>query len=91
MQAAQLSRSKDVIMVKRVWVLAGAFLLLGASAGVMSSPAQAEDRPLSPALKPYTKMDGVSGTLTSVGSGSLNKLLALWAEGFRRYYPGAQI
>ncbi len=79
-------------MGKRVWVLAGAFLLLGASAGVMSSPAQAEDRPpLSPVLKPYNKVDGVSGTLTSVGSGSLNKLMALWAEGFRRYYPGAQI
>ncbi len=79
-------------MVERVWVLAGACLLLCASAGVMSSSAQAEDRPtLSPALKPYVKVDGVSGTLTSVGSGSLNKLMALWAEGFRRYYPGAQI
>ncbi len=79
-------------MVERVWVLAGACLLLCASAGVMSSSAQAEDRPtLSPALKPYVKVDGVSGTLTSLGSGSLNKLMALWAEGFRRYYPGAQI
>jgi len=79
-------------MVNRVWVLAGAFLLLCVSAGVMSSPAQAEDLPpLSPALKPYVKVEGVSGTLTSVGSGSLNKLMALWAEGFRRHYPGAQI
>ncbi len=79
-------------MVKQVWVLAWAFLLLGTSAGLASSPAQAEDRPpLSPALKPYSKADGVSGTLTSVGSGSLNKLMALWAEGFRRYYPDTQI
>lgn len=79
-------------MVNRVWVLAGAFLLLCVSAGVMSSPAQAEDLPpLPPALKPYVKVEGVSGTLTSVGSGSLNKLMALWAEGFRRHYPGAQI
>jgi len=79
-------------MLNRVLVLAGAFLLFWVSAGVMSSPARAEDRQtLSPALKPYVKVDGVSGTLTSVGSGSLNKLMALWAEGFRRYYPGAQI
>nr|MBI3612871.1 PstS family phosphate ABC transporter substrate-binding protein [Nitrospirota bacterium] len=79
----------------RVWVLAGAFLLFCASAGLtglIGSQARAEDRPLqSPALKPYVKVDGVSGTLTSVGSGSLNKLMTLWAEGFRRYYPGAQI
>lgn len=79
-------------MVKRVWVLAGVFLLFNASAGVVNVPAQAEDRlPLSPALKPYVKVEGVSGALTSVGSGSLNKLMALWVEGFRRHYPGTQI
>jgi len=71
MQVFQLFRSKDVIMLNRVLVLAGAFLLFWVSAGVMSSPARAEDRQtLSPALKPYVKVDGVSGTLTSVGSGS---------------------
>lgn len=79
-------------MVKRVWVLAGMLLLLDTFAGVMNGPAQAEALPpLSPALKPYVKVEGVSGALTSVGSGSLNKLMALWVEGFQRHYPGTQI
>ena len=76
----------------RTWILRVGLLLIWAGHGMTGLPAHAEDLPpLSPALKPYVKVDGVSGTLTSVGSGSLNKLMSLWAEGFRRHYPGAQI
>jgi len=79
-------------MNRRTWVLMVGLLLLWAYPGVTSLPAQADDRPpLSPALKPYVNVGGVSGMLTSIGSGSLTKLMTLWAEGFRRHYPGAQI
>jgi phosphate transport system substrate-binding protein len=44
-----------------------------------------------PALKPYHKVSGVSGTLNSIGSDTLNNLMTLWAEGFRRQYPNMKI
>lgn len=42
-------------------------------------------------LRSYTPIQGISGTIKSVGSDTLNNLMALWAEGFRRFYPGVKI
>jgi len=42
-------------------------------------------------LKPYSKTTGVSGNLNSIGSDTLNNLMTLWAEGFRKQYPGVKI
>lgn len=44
-----------------------------------------------PNLPDYTPVSGVSGTLTSVGSDSLNNQMTLWAEEFKRYYPNVNI
>ncbi len=44
-----------------------------------------------PNLKGYLKVTGVSGNLNSIGSDTLNNLMTLWAEGFRRQYPGVKI
>jgi phosphate transport system substrate-binding protein len=44
-----------------------------------------------PALPSYTAVSGVSGNLKSVGSDTLNNLMALWSEGFRAKYPGVKI
>lgn len=42
-----------------------------------------------PALKPYERVAGeVSGSLKFVGSDTMNNLVALWAEGFKKFYPG---
>lgn len=35
----------------------------------------------------YQRRSGISGSVNSVGSDTLNNLMALWAEGFRRRYP----
>ena len=43
------------------------------------------------ALPVYQKVSGVSGTLSSVGSDTLNNLLTLWSEGFRKLYPNVNI
>jgi phosphate transport system substrate-binding protein len=43
------------------------------------------------ALKPYTKVSGVSGNVNSIGSDTLNNLMTLWAEGFRALYPNVNI
>jgi phosphate transport system substrate-binding protein len=44
-----------------------------------------------PAIKGYTKASGVSGNMNSVGSDTLNNLMTLWAEGFRKQYPNVRI
>ncbi|MBX3746171.1 MAG: phosphate ABC transporter substrate-binding protein [Verrucomicrobiae bacterium] len=46
---------------------------------------------LDPALPDYERVAGVSGTLTSIGSDTLNNLMALWAEGFQAVYPNVKI
>ncbi|KXK03987.1 MAG: phosphate ABC transporter substrate-binding protein [Nitrospira sp. OLB3] len=42
-------------------------------------------------LRPYQKVSGVSGTINSIGSDTLNNLITLWAEGFRKQYPNVKI
>jgi len=44
-----------------------------------------------PNLKAYVKVGGVSGNLNSIGSDTLNNLMTMWAEGFRKQYSGVKI
>lgn len=44
-----------------------------------------------PKLNMYKKTNGVFGNLNSVGSDTLNNLMTLWAEGFRKKYPNVNI
>ena len=46
---------------------------------------------LDPNLKSYSSVPAVSGTIKSIGSDTLNNLMTLWAEGFRKVYPNVQI
>ncbi len=46
---------------------------------------------IDPNLKAYVKVSGVSGNLNSIGSDTLNNLMTLWAEGFRKQYPNVKI
>ncbi len=39
----------------------------------------------------YAKVSGVSGNINSIGSDTLNNLMTLWAEGFRKQYPNVKI
>jgi phosphate transport system substrate-binding protein len=43
------------------------------------------------ALPDYTKASGVSGNFSSVGSDTLNNLMTLWAEEFKKFYPNVNI
>lgn len=42
-------------------------------------------------LEPYKPVSGVSGTVNSVGSDTLNNLMTLWAEDFKKIYPNVNI
>jgi phosphate transport system substrate-binding protein len=56
------------------------------AAGFVGAAALGQE--IDPALKPYAKAGGeVSGSLKCVGSDTMNNLVALWAEGFKKFYP----
>lgn len=42
-------------------------------------------------LPPYKTVEGVSGTIKSVGSDTLNELMTGWAEDFHKLYPNVKI
>jgi phosphate transport system substrate-binding protein len=42
-------------------------------------------------LAKYKAVPGVSGTLNSVGSDTLNNMMTLWAEAFKRLYPNVTV
>jgi phosphate transport system substrate-binding protein len=44
-----------------------------------------------PAIAGYQKASGISGNLSSIGSDSMNNLMTLWAETFRKYYPNVKV
>lgn len=60
------------------------------AAGVLPVAAQA-DAMLDPGLPEYSKVSGVSGNLSSVGSDTLANLMTLWAEEYKRLYPNVNL
>jgi len=67
-------------------------LILVVAIAIMAGPAFADEAiKLDPNLKAYAKVSGVSGNLNSIGSDTLNNLMTLWAEGFRKQYPNVKI
>jgi phosphate transport system substrate-binding protein len=63
--------------------------LLAAAAGVVLSASSFAA--VDSALPAYQKASGVSGNFSSVGSDTLNNLMTLWAEEFKRNYPNVNI
>lgn len=57
--------------------------------GVAAGAAQAAS--VDPNLPEYKAVSGVSGSLKSIGSDTLNNLMTLWAEGFKAQYPNIKI
>ncbi len=52
---------------------------------------QAQTVKLDSKLTAYKKVSGVSGNLNSIGSDTLNNLMAYWVEGFGKKYPNVKI
>jgi phosphate transport system substrate-binding protein len=66
-------------------------LLAGALAFAVVAPALAQNVAVDEKLPTYKPVQGVSGTIKSVGSDTLNNLMTLWAEKFKTKYPNVQI
>jgi phosphate transport system substrate-binding protein len=56
-----------------------------------ATTAQAQAPKVDPKLAEYEAASGIAGNLNSVGSDTLNNLMTLWSEGFKRFYPGVKI
>jgi phosphate transport system substrate-binding protein len=69
-------------------VILGAFATLALSAGV----GQAQEIKVDSKIPAYVKTkDAVSGKIKSVGSDTMNNLMARWAEGFKKEYPNVEV
>ncbi|GJM20419.1 MAG: phosphate-binding protein PstS [Planctomycetota bacterium] len=62
-----------------------------APAVLMAAGVSAQAVPLDEKLPDYEQISGVSGSIKSVGSDTMNNLMTLWGEGFKRMYPSVQI
>jgi phosphate transport system substrate-binding protein len=61
-------------------------LVLSCSSSVFAARVEVD-----PAMPAYERTSGVTGNLNSIGSDTLNNLMTLWAEGFKKEYPNVVI
>ena len=71
-------------MIKRA--LTGTAVVVAATAVVLGQAVQVDS-----GLTPYARTSGVSGSLSSVGSDTMNNMMTLWAEGLRKFYPNVKV
>ncbi len=64
--------------------------LIGALA-IAALPIAAQSSTVDTNLPKYQPIGAVSGSIKSVGSDTMNNMMALWAEGFRAIYPNVQV
>ena len=53
----------------------------------LAVPAFAQAVKVDPKIPAYKKVAGVSGSINSVGSDTLNNVMTMWAEEFVKLYP----
>ena len=57
----------------------------------LAAPVLAQQLQVEAGVPAYQKASGVSGNINSVGSDTMNNMMALWAEAFRKMYPNVKI
>ncbi len=72
--------------MSRVSVGFFAIALLAAPASLWGQAVQVD-----PKLPEYRPVAGVSGSIKSVGSDTMNNMMTLWSEGFLKYYPAIRV
>jgi len=66
---------------------AGVTLALVAALAGVGAAGQSVDE----GLTAYKPVEGVSGNLSSVGSDTMNNMMALWSEAFKKFYPNVNV
>jgi len=77
--------------VHRRTLLLGSGAALGLALSTRPRFALAQAVAIDPALPVYRPVSGISGSLKSIGSDTLNNLMTLWAEGFNQIYPNVRL
>ena len=72
------------MQMRKLLALCGALALSATVANAQTIQVDAE-------LPGYEKVSGISGNLNSIGSDTLNNLMTLWAEGFKKVYPNVNV
>ncbi len=70
--------------IRNILAVCGALALSASLASAQTIQVDAD-------LPSYEKVSGISGNLNSIGSDTLNNLMALWAEGFKKVYPNVNV
>ncbi|MFW5652959.1 MAG: PstS family phosphate ABC transporter substrate-binding protein [Planctomycetota bacterium] len=65
-------------------------LAVVATAGLVSTSVLGQTQ-VDPNLPSYKPVQGVSGSINSVGSDTMNNMMALWTEKFKEYYPDVTV
>ncbi|MBI5816340.1 MAG: phosphate ABC transporter substrate-binding protein [Nitrospinae bacterium] len=79
-----MNRARNLLTALIMAMAVAAFNL---SAGLASAGTVKVD----PKISGYKKVSGVSGSVSSIGSDTLNNLMTLWAEGFNKLYPNTKV
>ena len=78
-------------LARRLRVRVPQILLIAVAAAAVAWLPTTRAQDVDPSLKPYQKASGeVAGSLKCVGSDTMNNLVALWAEGFKKVYPSVR-
>jgi phosphate transport system substrate-binding protein len=64
---------------------------MAAALVALVAPVLAQQIQVEAGVPAYQKASGVSGNINSVGSDTMNNMMALWAEAFRKMYPNVKI
>lgn len=59
--------------------------------GVFAVGVHAQTIDIDERIASYEKVRGLSGNASSIGSDTMNNMMALWLEAFRKYYPNVKI
>ena len=89
MQVARVTIRPNLMKPRQIFSQKLPIVLLCTVLTTLSS--RAEKVPVDPAIPAYAPVSGVSGNINSIGSDTLNNLMTLWAEGFKKAYPNVNI
>lgn len=66
-------------------------MLLPVATAVLLGMGLASDAKVDPKLPSYERVRGVSGSVKSIGSDTLNNVMAQWASLFQKWYPNVKV
>jgi len=85
-------------MRTKFWMTGAAVIAMAAAVVFTAAPTRADAEKkdeggvkIDAELEAYKAVSGISGNISSIGSDTLNNLMAHWQEGFQKQYPNVKI